>query len=77
MTPTELSNLRRFIEALHAELAIMFGELKAEVSSAEGVALTSAGIQLETARLLEVQGELRRFLTERAGPESFRIRRYV
>ena len=77
MTPTELSNLHRFIEAMYAELAIMFGELKAEASGAEGAAFEPTGPQLELARLFEVQDELRRFLTERAGRDSFRMRRSV
>ena len=77
MTLTELSDLHRFIEAFYAELAIMFGDLKAAASGAEGVALAPPDIQLESARLFAVQDELRRFLTERAGRDSFLIRRSV
>ncbi len=77
MTLTELSDLHRFIEALHAELAIMFGDLKLAATGAEGVALAPAGTKLESARLLEVRDELRQFLIERAGQDSFLMRRSV
>ena len=75
MTPTELSDLRRFVEALYDELAIMFGDLKAAASGAEGVALAPAGTKLESVRLFEVRDELRNFLIERAGQDSFLMRR--
>ncbi len=77
MTPTELTDLHRFIEALYAELSAMFGELQLAALGGDGGALAPTGTHLELARLFELRDELRRFLSERTGQDSFLLRRSV
>lgn len=77
VTPAERCDLHQLIGARHAELAILLGELKAPASVPEGAALAPASAQLESARLFEARQELRRFLMERAGRDSFLMRRSV
>ena len=77
MTSAELGDVRELIEDKHAELSAMFSELKSLAFVAAGNAAQAAGIELESARLLELQFELRRFLVERWGQNSLPLRRSV